>query len=145
MLDQLKSADSLEQFARVIGYKPSGLAYILYRLPNSAKYSTFNIPKTGGGVRTINAPTEKLKKLQERLASVIHECNLEIQQGQYLPPISHGFEVGRSIFTNAWVHKNRRFVLNIDIKDFFRRSILVGFEAISSPTATTNCPKRLLL
>ena len=33
--------------------------------------------------------------------------------------ISHGFEKGKSIITNARIHRNKRFVLNIDLKDFF--------------------------
>jgi RNA-directed DNA polymerase len=119
MLAQLKSADTFDRFAAAIGYKSAGLSFILYKIPDSLKYQTFNIPKSSGGTRTIHAPTERLKKLQVRLAKVIHECNVEISEKSALPPISHGFEVGRSIFTNAWVHKNKRHVLNIDIENFF--------------------------
>ena len=35
------------------------------------------------------------------------------------PPLAHGFARGRSIFTNASVHKHRRYVLNLDLQDFF--------------------------
>ena len=33
--------------------------------------------------------------------------------------LAHGFKRGRSIVTNATKHKRRRFVFNIDIKNFF--------------------------
>lgn len=119
MLSQLKVADTLDKFAAAIGYSSSGLSFILYKMLDAAKYQTFDIPKASGGTRTIHAPTEKLKRLQTRLASVILECNTEINNKNPLPPLSHGFEKGRSIFTNAWEHKNRRFVLNIDVENFF--------------------------
>lgn len=119
MLSQLQSADTLDKFAAAIGYKAAGLSFILYKLPDTVKYETFEIPKASGGTRTIHAPTEKLKRLQTRLASVLFECNSEIQEEKNLTPLSHGFEKGRSIFTNAWEHKNRRYVLNIDIENFF--------------------------
>src|SRR3984885_1253897 len=119
MLSQLQAADTFEKFAAAIGYKSSGLSFILYKMTDAAKYQTFDIPKSSGGTRTIHAPTEKLKRLQARLANVILECNIEINTKNPLPPLSHGFEKGRSIFTNAWEHKNRRFVLNIDVENFF--------------------------
>lgn len=119
MLSQLKAANALDKFASAIGYKSSGLSFILYKMTDATKYKTFDIPKASGGTRTIHAPTEKLKHLQSRLASVLLECNSEIHAKKPRPPLSHGFEKGRSIFTNAWEHKSRRYVLNIDVEDFF--------------------------
>ena len=119
MLSQLKSADTFDKFAKAIGYKSSGLSFILYKMKDADKYQTFDIPKANGGTRTIHAPTEKLKRLQGRLAEILLQCNSEIHEKKPLPPLSHGFEVGRSIFTNAWEHKNKRHVLNIDIENFF--------------------------
>ena len=119
MLSQLKSADTFNTFASTIRYKSSGLSFILYKMTDTDKYQTFQIPKAGGGTRTIHAPTEKLKRLQSRLADILLQCNSEIDKKKSLPPLSHGFEVGRSIFTNAWEHKNRRYVLNIDVENFF--------------------------
>jgi RNA-directed DNA polymerase len=95
MLSELKVADTLDKFAAEIGYSSSGLSFILYKMTDAAKYQTFDIPKANGGTRTIHAPTEKLKRLQTRLASVILECNTEINNKNPLPPLSHGFEKGR--------------------------------------------------
>lgn len=33
--------------------------------------------------------------------------------------ISHGFEKNKNIVTNAKVHCNKRYVVNIDLEDFF--------------------------
>lgn len=35
------------------------------------------------------------------------------------PNISHGFQKGKNIITNASVHRNKRYVLNLDLEDFF--------------------------
>lgn len=127
-LEQLKSATSLDEAARVLGYQPKGLAYILYKIPHGQKYSSFTIQKKSGGLRSIKAPDARLKALQIKLRKVLEECNLEISPLPDVPKsirpsipksLSHGFEKNRSIVTNAWAHKNRRFVLNIDLEDFF--------------------------
>ncbi len=126
-LDDLKKATSLSELAPLLGYRPKGLSFIL-RLPDAAKYRSFTIAKKSGGTRTILAPEDRLKKLQTALKKVLENCNLEIspppQVSKSIRPsipksLSHGFEKKRSIVTNAWAHKNRRFVLNIDIAEFF--------------------------
>jgi hypothetical protein len=101
MLLHLRAADTLDKFARVINYSPAGLAFILYKMPDAAKYSTFTVPKASGGSRTIHAPTEKLKRLQRRLAAILQECNEELYKNTQRHPLSHGFEVGRSIIITA--------------------------------------------
>ncbi|WP_083467668.1 retron Ec67 family RNA-directed DNA polymerase/endonuclease [Methylobacterium tarhaniae] len=119
MLSQLKSASTIDRFAAALGYKPAALAFILFKMTDAEKYQTFTIAKASGGVRTIHAPTEKLKRLQKRLANVLADCRKEIHDKKPLSTLSHGFEPDRSIFTNAWAHKNRRYVLNLDLEDFF--------------------------
>jgi retron-type reverse transcriptase len=84
------------------------------------KYKTFTVPKKSGGVRTISAPCPELKLLQRRLSDGLQSCWDEINTDKKMTkPISHGFRKGASIFTNASIHRGRRFVFNVDIKDFF--------------------------
>ena len=119
-LKTLQDASSLNDVADLLGYKPKSLSYILYRKLDAFKYQTFEIPKRAGGTRTISAPTAELKLLQRRLSLLLQSCKEEIdQRAGYQNRISHGFEVGRSIITNARAHRNRRFVLNVDLEDFF--------------------------
>lgn len=75
-------------------------------------YSYFNISKKSGKVRLISAPDCRLKMLQQKIARSL--------SGLYNPrnPV-HGFVPGRSVRSNAEAHLRRRFVLNIDIKNFF--------------------------
>jgi hypothetical protein len=95
------------------------LAYILYKIPDAAKYSDFTIPKKSGGLRQIRAPSEPLKSLQRRLANVLYTCRDEIDKESGLRSLSHGFRRGHSIVTNARPHHRRRYVLNLDLQDFF--------------------------
>lgn len=118
-LEKLRAASSTTDLANLLGYKQSAFHYLLYKLPEAAKYSIFQIPKRSGGTREIRAPEPKLKLLQQHLAEYLSECLKEIESGNGLDSPAHGFKAGRSIFTNAQIHKKRRFVLNVDLRDFF--------------------------
>ncbi|AQS88472.1 ribonuclease H [Neoasaia chiangmaiensis NBRC 101099] len=119
-LAKLQSAKSLDELAAILGYKPAALAYLLYHLPTARKYTTFTIPKRDGTPRDILAPTPKLKLLQRRLANVLYLALADIDKaGAPRRHLSHGFAKHLSIVTNANVHRRRRYVLNLDLKDFF--------------------------
>ena len=117
-LTNLKSAKSLQDVAFLLGYKPKSLSYVIYKMP--VKYKTFAVPKKSGGVRNISAPCPELKLLQRRLSDGLQSCWDEINnQKKITKPISHGFRRDASIVTNASVHRGKRFVFNVDLKDFF--------------------------
>ncbi len=120
ILNKLKAAKSLEDIAPLLGFTPKGLSYILYVMKAESKYSKFEVPKKSAGSRTILAPTPQLKLLQGRLAKLLTECVKEIQTGKknYWRS-SHGFQPGKTIVSNAEVHRRRRFVFNVDLSDFF--------------------------
>lgn len=75
-------------------------------------YTEFNISKRSGKVRTITAPDRRLKIIQTRLARLLDQLYRPRQ------PV-HGFVPARSVKTNAEAHGRRRFVVNLDLKDFF--------------------------
>jgi RNA-directed DNA polymerase len=119
ILENLRAASSLEDLATILGYKPSTLAYIVYRLSVEKKYTKFSIPKKRGGERKISAPVEPLKLLQRHLANTLYACRAQIETTNNRQSLSHGFRKKHSIITNARNHKRRRFVLNLDLQDFF--------------------------
>lgn len=119
VLKSLKAAKDIDDLAALLGYKPKALSYILYKLPDAAKYTTFKVPKKSGGEREICAPTAQLKLLQRRLANALYACRDEIDRESGLGSLSHGFRRGHSIVTNAKPHQGQRYVLNLDLKDFF--------------------------
>lgn len=121
MLDNLRGAKTLEDVAELLGFLPAGLSFVLYTFPESAKYSSSEIPKRDGGKRLIKAPEARLALLQRRLANLLYDCLDELNKGvtPARQSLAHGFERKRSIITNANLHKRRRYVLNFDLKDFF--------------------------
>ena len=119
-LEKLRAAQTLRDVARIIGVKPSTVSFLLYKLPAVEKYHSFEIPKRNGDTRLINAPEPRLKMLQRRTANVLYQCIAEIEKSAAsYRPLAHGFARSCSIFTNASVHRRRRYVLNLDLQDFF--------------------------
>jgi len=119
-LQKLQSAKSIVDLARLLGYSPKNLAYITYKLDENSKYHPFFVPKRSGGQRKINAPVRKLKILQSRLSNLLYDCLEEIGHTKsYKKQVSHGFQRNFSIETNARKHRNKRYVFNIDLEDFF--------------------------
>lgn len=89
------------------------LIYHIYGVPDSQKYVEFTVPKKSGSLRNISAPSsEGLKRIQRKLSQVLYSV--------YDPKASvHGFVPNRSILTNAQLHVRKRFILNIDLENFF--------------------------
>ena len=106
--------------AKILGFTPKGISYILYKKDAAKEYRTFEIPKKSGGTRTIQAPEKHLSLLQGRLAILLYACIDERKRkNQKFWFASHGFHKGRTIVSNAGVHRRRSFVFNIDLDDFF--------------------------
>jgi hypothetical protein len=119
-LEALKNTTTLYDLADLLGYRPKSLAYILYRIPNELKYNEFKISKKNGEKRTISEPTDRLKLLQSRLASILTDCHNEvIGNNSIKKSLSHGFRPNHSIKTNASKHTKKRYVFNVDLDDFF--------------------------
>ena len=119
-LTLLKAASTLRDVARLLQFQPKALSYILYIEPSITKYSSFDVPKRGGGVRKINAPSPKLLLLQQHLSDLLQNCIEEINKARKSKDqLAHGFKRDRSIITNATKHQKRRYVFNIDLLDFF--------------------------
>lgn len=96
------------------------LTYILYVKKTDSYYKTFEIPKKNGESRQINAPQDDLKEIQKRLADVLwkyHEEYVKVNNIQM--NVSHAFEKRKGIITNATIHRNKRYVLNMDLENFF--------------------------
>ena len=119
-LSSVKSTATLSDIAKLLQFTPSGLSYILFKQPSAAKYKTFETPKRSGGTRTIKAPIDALKLVQRRLSTLLQDCADEINLSKHRKDrVAHGFKRKRSIITNAKQHRNRRYVFNVDLEDFF--------------------------
>lgn len=103
--------------ALFLGIEYKELTYILYSKHCENLYRSFEIPKKNGEMRLICAPQEPLKHVQRILAKKL----MEVQEKEYLKSntMVHGFICKRNIITNSKKHRNKRFVLNLDLEDFF--------------------------
>src|ERR1700722_11393326 len=119
-IQNLKAASSLRSIARLLNFRPSALSYLLFIKPNATKYRNFQISKKSGGARQIMAPSDELKLLQRRLSDLLVEC---ISEGnlasRWKDKYVQGFTPRRSFITNADLHRNQRYVFNLDLEDFF--------------------------
>ncbi|AFZ44654.1 RNA-directed DNA polymerase [Halothece sp. PCC 7418] len=104
--------NSPRDVAKLLGISYGRLVYHIYIVSEANRYKTFEIPKRSGGVRQISTPRTALKIIQWKLNQVL--------QAVYKPkPSAHGFVPNKNIVTNAQAHSKKRYVLNLDLKDFF--------------------------
>ncbi len=120
-LSALKEIRTKPELAKLLDVTPQNLTYTLYKIGRKDLYRSFDIPKRNGGIRTISAPDSRLKLIQSRLSNLLQDCIDEINEAKHnkSSKLAHGFVRKGSIITNANVHKNQKYVLNIDLSNFF--------------------------
>lgn len=118
MISELKKCSTVYDLADILEIPAKTLTYLLYVLPNDKKYKEFCISKKNGGARIIHAPEPRLKHLQQNLSDVLYECQYDLK-ARYGPTRSFGFEKDLWIYDNSINHIKKRWVFNVDIKDFF--------------------------
>ncbi|MBX9758219.1 MAG: hypothetical protein K2Y29_05530, partial [Beijerinckiaceae bacterium] len=96
-------------------------------------YRHFSISKKPNKNRLISAPNDRLKFLQRALAVKLNELYSRRN------PV-HGFVPDRSIRTNALAHLRRRFIVNLDLKDFFPT---IGQKRIEGVLVSLNIDARV--
>lgn len=119
-LDKLKSCNSKPDLARLLGIDPVFMTRVIYIRNTDNIYSQFTIKKKNGSDRHISAPDPELKEIQSKLSDLLQDCLNNIRENSKEENnFSHGFERNRSIITNAEKHKSKKWVLNIDLSNFF--------------------------
>jgi len=88
-----------------------GLLYKLSKL-SCCYYRVYSIPKPSGGSRTIAEPAKSMKAVQSWIL-------VNILRDLTLPPQAMGFRRGRNILRNAQAHEKNKYLLSLDIDNFF--------------------------
>jgi len=112
--NDLPVLDSPKQLAEALGLSIAELRAMAFHRDATTMihYRRFTIPKRDGTERPIWAPLPKLKAAQRWILRNIVE-RLPVHGA------AQGFLAGRSIATNAEVHKDSRIIIKMDVKEFF--------------------------
>ena len=134
---RLTSLSGVDDLANILGTTYPKIKYLYYNRSVASHYTSFSIPKKGGGKRLILAPHNRLKVLQKRIArqlSFLYKPNSR----------ATAFLINSSIVDNASFHTRKNFVFNIDLKDFFPsitfarvRAMLISKPYSLSPESAT--------
>ena len=115
LLNQIKQ-DEMTECGMSDKFYPFTMKHLNYYCnPNNSfhRYKQFKIKKKSGGFRLITAPRNQSFMLLLRYVN-------EIFRAVYTPSdYAMGFTEGRSVVTNANMHKGHNYVFNIDLKEFF--------------------------
>ncbi|WP_107841596.1 retron Ec67 family RNA-directed DNA polymerase/endonuclease [Metasolibacillus meyeri] len=119
-MDTYKDITSLDDLSRILKTPKKKLTFVLYIKKAENSYTSFKIPKKSGGERVINAPSNDLKDIQRNIVKMLlKQQRVFLFENNIKSNIAHAFTEDKSIITNAKVHKNKRFVLNLDLENFF--------------------------
>jgi len=75
-------------------------------------YHVFWIPKKSGGKRTITAPDNETKAYLKGILKTL-------ERKEWVSRHAHGFIKYRGLVSNAEIHCGKRYIVNVDVKDFF--------------------------
>lgn len=123
--------DLLRDISREFSLSKADLEVLIDTAPQ--RYKVYFIDKRGGkgkGKRRIAQPSYELKKVQRYCVSILSEwCSVHEAAAAYIP--------GKNIKLNADKHKDSRFLLKIDFKNFFNSFVPDDFVYYMDK----HCPK----
>lgn len=116
LLNRIKQDEIHELGLDADKFYPFTMKQLMYYCnPNHVfhRYRQFHIKKKSGGSRVITTP-------RNRSFMMMLQAVNEILKAIYSPSdYAMGFTEGRSVVTNATIHKGQNYIFNIDLKDFF--------------------------
>jgi hypothetical protein len=110
ILESFSKLESRSDIAELLEITDKTLIFYLYRKIDN--YNIFYLEKKNGEKRKISAPISPIKILQRKLAYVL---SLIYEPKAYV----NGFCRGKNILKNAQGHIKKRWILNLDLKNFF--------------------------
>ncbi len=110
----LHKMDKRDSFINLITkeYNKNYTDFFLYAVKASKRYKNYQIPKKTGGNRLISQPSKELKEYQRFIIKNIFS-KLPIHSTVY------SYQKNKNTKKMALLHKDSRYLLRIDFKDFF--------------------------
>ncbi len=139
---RLTQCTKLKHLAELLNMPKDDLKAIIKAPP---QYQAFNLPKADGGKRLIEAPNDRLKKIQQTLNHAFQAYYHGIRPMSVYGGVAaadNDLPV-RNILSNARRHLNRQWILNLDLTDFYHQvpmqkieDLLRGVIGMGEKTAT---------
>jgi RNA-directed DNA polymerase len=82
-------------------------------------YKIITIPKKNGDKRKIYIPNEELKKKQKEILKKLNDIYFTDTEVRRELMFCYSFKKNISIYNNALQHAGKKYILKIDLKDFF--------------------------
>lgn len=108
---RIQELNSFKDIAEALDIKTGYLRRLLFDTQESL-YKESKIPKKDGSFRKIYSPNKNLLTIQRRLLEIL-ENSVQIH------PRAYGFVKNKSTVDNARQHLNKKYLLNIDLENFF--------------------------
>lgn len=112
MKDSFLSIHTLKDLSDFFNKDFNSFYKVIMIFHDNEKYKEFTIPKKNGSTRKISSPIITLKMMQQQLREVLYQIYTT-------KSTVHGFCRNRSIVTNAQQHLNKRYIFNIDLRNYF--------------------------
>ncbi len=120
------------QLAGILGVKHQKMFRYIKDIKNL--YHECEIPKANGTVRRLNVPCLRLRNIQRRIAGTILS---QLPTSNY----AKAYRLGVSLKSNAQPHVGKKYILKMDITDFFGS---ISFDQVYSAAFNTrNFPKNI--
>lgn len=111
---KLRDVNDFATLAELLMVSPRKLNYVLNN--TSRYYKSFELPKKSEGKRIIETTKgTDLSKIQFRIKKLLEDS----LKDEYLPKLSQAYQSGKGIYSNAEIHRNKKYLLNIDLEDYF--------------------------
>lgn len=126
ILNRFYKLKDVNDFSRLLNYmntygdetlerKKITTPYLYYlSLSKNKRYEEFAIPKKNGNERNIQSPKDNLKHIQS-IINILLQIVFEKKVNYH----TNGFIINRGIIRNARPHLNKKYILNMDIENFF--------------------------
>jgi RNA-directed DNA polymerase len=112
-----------KELAALLGISTAKLTYYAYHLADFEKYKAFTIKKRSGGDRIIEAPIKGLKNIQKTISEYLEQS--------YKPRACvYAYVRKKGIVEHAATHIGQRWLLRLDLKDFFHAISIVRVSGV---------------
>tara|TARA_B110000285_G_scaffold67788_1_gene77846 strand:+ start:5152 stop:6093 length:942 start_codon:yes stop_codon:yes gene_type:complete len=108
--------DSVKEVASILEVSTSFMSCLSLK---ANEYNIFKIKKKSGGSREIEAPNKELKKIQTRLAEILKQIYIIQAHDRCFGYVGLRDRVNKGIVANAKCHVGQKYLLNMDIKNFY--------------------------